>query len=121
MLQSICGFIQSLDVLVGKIFNKLNWVQSEEPWHDLKGWISWDVLFQHLAPNQKVYPCAFSWSPEIHSDVESCKLLAVKLAQEEWRHRLDGASSPFIVWNDHKNSAYDQPSKFKFILTQGSN
>lgn len=39
------------------------------------------------------------------------ELLAVKLALEEWRHWLEGAELPFIVWTDHKNLAYIQSAK----------
>jgi len=38
-------------------------------------------------------------------------LLAVKLALEEWRHWLEGAENPFVVWTDHKNLAYIQSAK----------
>ena len=30
----------------------------------------------------------------------------VKMALEEWRHWLEGAEHPFIVWTDHKNMEY---------------
>ena len=39
------------------------------------------------------------------------ELLAVKLALEEWRHWLEGAEHPFIIWTDHKNLAYIQDAK----------
>ena len=31
------------------------------------------------------------------------ELLAVKAALEEWRHWLEGANHPFIIWTDEKN------------------
>ncbi|XP_077456638.1 uncharacterized protein LOC144074205 [Stigmatopora argus] len=34
------------------------------------------------------------------------ELLAVKMALEEWRHHLEGASQPFTVLTDHKNLEY---------------
>lgn len=34
------------------------------------------------------------------------ELLALVLALQEWRHWLEGASQPFVVWTDHKNLAY---------------
>ena len=37
--------------------------------------------------------------------------LAVKLALEEWRHWLEGAEHPFIVWTNHRNLAYIQSAK----------
>ena len=37
--------------------------------------------------------------------------LAIKLALEEWRHWLEGAKQPFIVWTDHKNITYLQNAK----------
>lgn len=39
------------------------------------------------------------------------ELLAVKLALEEWRHWLEGAELPFLVWTDHKNLAYIRTAK----------
>lgn len=49
--------------------------------------------------------------PTVASDyatIGNRKLLAVKLALEEWRHWLEGPKQPFIVWTDHKNLAYNQ-------------
>ena len=39
------------------------------------------------------------------------KLLAVKLALEEWRYLLEGSEHPFQVWTDHKNLTYIQQAK----------
>ena len=49
--------------------------------------------------------------PERNYDVGNRKLLAVKLALEEWRHWLEGTEIPFIVWTDHRNLAYIQSAK----------
>lgn len=58
----------------------------------------------------KLHPCAFysrRLSPaERNYDIGDRELLAVKLALEEWRHWLEGAAQPFIVWTDHKNLEY---------------
>lgn len=35
----------------------------------------------------------------------------MKLALEEWRHWLEGAKHPFIVWTDHKNLEYIRSAK----------
>ena len=43
---------------------------------------------------------------ERNYEVGNRELLAVKLALEEWRHWLEGAKLPFIVWTDHKNLEY---------------
>ncbi|KAI2652533.1 Transposon Tf2-8 polyprotein [Labeo rohita] len=37
---------------------------------------------------------------------ESSLLLAIKLALEEWRHWLEGATHPFTIITDHKNLQY---------------
>ena len=74
-----------------------------------------------------------SLSPaERNYDIGDRELLAVKLALEEWRHWLEGAEHPFMVWTDHKNVEYVQTMKrrnsrqarwalfftrFNFILT----
>lgn len=39
------------------------------------------------------------------------ELLAVKLALEEWRHWLEWARLPFLVWTDHKNLEYIKTAK----------
>ncbi|KAL3983525.1 myosin XVIII [Sarotherodon galilaeus] len=44
-------------------------------------------------------------------DIGDRELLAVKLALEEWRHWLEGAEQPFIVWTDHKNLEYIRSAK----------
>ncbi|KAK1787247.1 hypothetical protein P4O66_002763 [Electrophorus voltai] len=48
---------------------------------------------------------------ERNYDVGDRKLLAVKLALKEWRHWLEGARHPFLVWTAHKNLAYIQQAK----------
>uniref|UniRef100_A0A8C6NKF8 Gypsy retrotransposon integrase-like protein 1 n=1 Tax=Nothobranchius furzeri TaxID=105023 RepID=A0A8C6NKF8_NOTFU len=72
------------------------------------------VLSQRSSDN-KVHPCAFfskTLSPaERNYDVGDRELLAVKLALEEWRHWLEGAITPFLVWTDHKNLEYLQTAK----------
>lgn len=73
------------------------------------------VLSQRSPADQKLHPCAFfscKLSPaERNYDIGNRELLAVKLALEEWRHWLEGAKQPFIVWTDHKNLAYIQTAK----------
>jgi len=39
------------------------------------------------------------------------ELLAVKAALEEWRHWLEGAEQPFLVWTDHTNLEYIRKAK----------
>ncbi|MBN3311598.1 CNTP5 protein, partial [Atractosteus spatula] len=48
---------------------------------------------------------------EINCDVENWELLAVKLAREEWKHWLEGAQRPFVIYSDHKNLEYLQSAK----------
>ncbi|XP_047195290.1 uncharacterized protein LOC124851551 [Hippoglossus stenolepis] len=73
------------------------------------------VLSQRAAEDQKMHPCAFfscKLSPaEQHYDIGNRELLAVKLALEEWRHWLEGAEQPFVVWTDHKNLEYIRSAK----------
>lgn len=73
------------------------------------------VLSQRAATDLKLHPCAFyshRLSPsEQNYSVGDRELLAVKLALEEWRHWLEGAAHPFLVWTDHKNLAYIQSAK----------
>uniref|UniRef100_A0A3B3HZ14 Gypsy retrotransposon integrase-like protein 1 n=1 Tax=Oryzias latipes TaxID=8090 RepID=A0A3B3HZ14_ORYLA len=73
------------------------------------------VLSQKELKTGKLKPCAFFSkklsSAEQNYDVGNRELLAIKLALEEWRHWLEGAEHPFIVWTDHKNLAYLRTAK----------
>jgi len=68
------------------------------------------VLSQQSAEDQKLHPCAFfsrRFSPaEENYDIGNRELLAVVAAFEEWRHWLEGAQHPTLVWSDHKNLIY---------------
>ncbi|KAK2889877.1 hypothetical protein Q8A73_018177 [Channa argus] len=68
------------------------------------------VLSQRSEGDQKLRPCAFFSRPlspaERNYSVGDRKLLAIKLALEEWCHWLEGAPQPFIIWTDHKNLAH---------------
>ena len=65
------------------------------------------VLSQRSERDGKMHPCAFLSRrlsrAERNYDVGNRELLAVKLALAEWRHWLEGAGHPFIVWTDHEN------------------
>uniref|UniRef100_A0AAQ4RF45 Gypsy retrotransposon integrase-like protein 1 n=1 Tax=Gasterosteus aculeatus aculeatus TaxID=481459 RepID=A0AAQ4RF45_GASAC len=73
------------------------------------------ILSQRSSSDHKLHPCAFfsrRLSPaERNYDVGNRELLAAKLALEEWRHWLEGAEQPFVVWTDHKNLAYVQSAR----------
>ena len=73
------------------------------------------VLSQRLPGDDKLHPCAFFSHkldpPERNYDVGNRELLAVVRALEEWRHWLEGAAHPFIVWTDHRNLSYIQTAK----------
>ncbi|KAF7646418.1 hypothetical protein LDENG_00188160 [Lucifuga dentata] len=75
----------------------------------------WAVLSQRSQEDNKIHPCAyFSYKlkpAECNYDIGNCELLAVKLAVEEWRHWLEGAKVPFLVWTDHKNLEYFRTAK----------
>lgn len=66
------------------------------------------ILSQRSFIDNKIHPCAFyahRLSPaERNYDVGDHKLLAIRLALGEWRHWLEGAAVPFIVWTDHKKT-----------------
>lgn len=73
------------------------------------------ILSQRPPWDNKLHPCAyFSRSlsaAERNYSIGDRELLAVKLALEEWRHWLEGAEHPFMVWTDHKNLQYVQQTK----------
>ena len=70
------------------------------------------VLSQRSVQDNKLHPCAFLsrklTTAERNYDVGNKELLAVL---EEWRHWLEGAEQPFLVWTDHKNLEYIKNSK----------
>ena len=73
------------------------------------------AVLSQRAPDGKVHPCAFfsrRLTPaERNYAVGDRELLALKLALEEWRHLLEGATVPFLVWTDHRNLEYLQSAK----------
>ncbi|KAL0194363.1 hypothetical protein M9458_012659, partial [Cirrhinus mrigala] len=73
------------------------------------------VLSQGVSESSLLHPCAsFSrkLSPaEQNYDVGNRELLAIKLALEEWRHWLEGATPPFTIITDHKNLQYLREAK----------
>jgi hypothetical protein len=64
------------------------------------------VMLHH----QMLRPCAFfskKLSPaEWNFDVGDWELLAVVKALKAWRHWLEGAKHPFLIWTDHRNLEY---------------
>ena len=73
------------------------------------------ILSQRSQADKKLHPCAFlsrKLSPaERNYNVGERELLAIKVAMEEWRHWLEGAEQPFLVWTDHKNLEYIRSAK----------
>ena len=73
------------------------------------------VLSQRSGEDQQVHPVAFlsrRFSPaESNYDVGNRELLAVHAALEEWRHWLDGAQQPVLIWTDHMNQTYIRDAK----------
>uniref|UniRef100_A0A673Z7X0 Gypsy retrotransposon integrase-like protein 1 n=1 Tax=Salmo trutta TaxID=8032 RepID=A0A673Z7X0_SALTR len=68
------------------------------------------VLSQRSGVPPKLRPCAFfskKLSPaERNYDVGDRELLAVVRALTVWRHWLEGARHPFLIWTDHRNLEY---------------
>lgn len=73
------------------------------------------ILSQKSAKDNKLHPCAFlsrKLTPaEKNYDVGKKELLAIKVALEEWRHWLEGAEQPFLIWTNHKNLEYLKNAK----------
>jgi hypothetical protein len=68
------------------------------------------VLSQRSGTPPKLRPCAFfpkKLGPgEQNYDVGDRELLAVVKALKVWRHWLEGAKHPFLIWTDHRNLEY---------------
>ena len=73
------------------------------------------VLSQRSQADGKMHPCAFYShklsASEQNYDVGDRELLAVKMALQEWRHWLEGAEQPFLIWTDHRNLEYMKSAK----------
>ena len=73
------------------------------------------VLSQRSEEDQQIHPVAFlsrRFTPaERNYDVGNRELLAVHAALEEWRHWLEGAQHPVLIWTDHKNLIYIRDAK----------
>ena len=73
------------------------------------------ILSQRSSSDGNVHPCAYFSHrlspPERNYDVGNRELLAIRLGLGEWRHWLEGASVPFIVWTDHRNLEYIRSAK----------
>uniref|UniRef100_A0A8K9WXI5 Gypsy retrotransposon integrase-like protein 1 n=1 Tax=Oncorhynchus mykiss TaxID=8022 RepID=A0A8K9WXI5_ONCMY len=73
------------------------------------------VLSQRSGVPPKLRPCAFfssKLSPaERNYDVGDRELLAVVEALKVWRHWLEGAKHPFLIWTDHRNLEYIRAAK----------
>lgn len=57
------------------------------------------LFFPAVLPQQRNY------------DIGNRELLAIKMALEEWRHWLEGAKHPFLIWTDHQNLTYIRDAK----------
>ncbi|XP_035386612.1 uncharacterized protein LOC113583249 [Electrophorus electricus] len=62
------------------------------------------VIFDIILAEPRLSPAKKNYDVGYH------ELLVVKLALEEWRHWLEGAKHPFLLWTDHMNLLYSRPS-----------
>ena len=73
------------------------------------------VLSQRAVEDQQVHPVAFLSRrftlAERKYDVGNRELLAVHAALVEWRHWLEGAQHPVLIWTDQKNLTYIREAK----------
>lgn len=65
------------------------------------------------------HPCVFQpqkLSAEEHDyGIKQRELLAVKVALEGWRHWLEGAKHPFLVYMDHQNLEYLRTTEIELL------
>lgn len=70
------------------------------------------VLSQHFGEKEKLFLVVFfsgKFAPAKRNyNITYMELLVVKLALEEWRHSLEVALHPFMVFIDHKNLEYSK-------------
>lgn len=65
------------------------------------------ILSQRFRERPKLHPMAYYSKKlppaEQNYDIGNSELPAIKLALEVWRHWLEGALHPFMIFPDHKN------------------
>lgn len=73
------------------------------------------AVLSQCKSDYKLHPCAFfscRLTPiQRNYDIGNRELLAIKMALEEWRHWLEGAKHPFLIWTDHQNLTYFRDAK----------
>uniref|UniRef100_A0AAY4A0C0 Gypsy retrotransposon integrase-like protein 1 n=1 Tax=Denticeps clupeoides TaxID=299321 RepID=A0AAY4A0C0_9TELE len=73
------------------------------------------AVLSQRGPDRKLHPCCFfsrKFSPtQQRYGVGDRELLAIKWALEEWRHWLQGAVEPFLIWTDHQNLIHIRSAK----------
>lgn len=73
------------------------------------------VLSQPSSKDGKLHPCAF-WCRKLSTAQQNYAvgdqdLLTIKVTLEEYRHWLEGAEQPFLVWTNHMNFKYIKNAK----------
>lgn len=69
------------------------------------------VLSQRAAKDNKMHPCAYLSRKLTAAEKKPMMwgiLLAFKTALEKWRHWLELAEQPFVVWTDHNILEYQE-------------
>lgn len=68
------------------------------------------AVLSQMGTDDKLHPIAFHSrkfsAAEINYEIHDKELLAIVDSFQEWRHYLEGASSPVTVYTDHKNLEY---------------
>ncbi|KAI3377400.1 hypothetical protein L3Q82_008590 [Scortum barcoo] len=98
-----------------KVFTKLDLRNA----YHLVSFLGYVITANHISMDPAKVDAVTNWPPLTSkkklrretTNVGNKELLAVKVALEEWRHWLEGAEQPFIVWTDHKNLEYLKSAK----------
>lgn len=91
--------------------------RGSDKWYPLEyaQWVCVRLFGWHPYLRQQVPSLYFPLPQALHVerkyDVVNRELLTIMVALEEWRHWLEGASQPFLVWTDHKNLEYLRTAK----------
>ncbi|KAI2661149.1 Transposon Tf2-6 polyprotein [Labeo rohita] len=86
--------------------------QAQEAFDKLKSHFVSAPILKNPNPSRQFVVEVDAFTPSERNYVIGNKeLLAIKLVLEEWRHWLEGAGVPFLVWTDHKNLEYTRSAK----------